>query len=269
MKHRNSVIPKVCEKRPSKKILGKSKKCIANIKYPINGDEFINIVTGQRYIFQNGKWHCEPCCLKITREGDIVSFKMGENTTELVAIPRKVDNYIWNQQGDSGKWVPAEESLNFFTTSSSTGLPYADTLMIPGVMNAGSGPIPPFGMTPLDLSSVADPFGMFNGFTYFTVPSAGYYNISFNIMMTLGVPLLTTGVQDVIFAVVINGIMTSMINLNSFTVNDVSAVYSTSSSFEVNLSANDIVFIGYTVRAPSLLSTAMITNGRVFIIKTL
>jgi len=98
---------------------------------PANGDEWVDPVTGTRYIFQDCVWHLVPCCTQFTGPTGVDLVSVYENGVmapfRLVAAPGQTGKYIWCQTGaagEIGEWVNEDlhDASNFLGTGP-TGTP--------------------------------------------------------------------------------------------------------------------------------------------------
>jgi len=98
---------------------------------PANGDEWVDPVTGARYIFQDCAWHLVPCCTQFTGPTGVDLVSVYENGVmapfRLVAAPGLTGKYIWCQTGaagEIGEWVNEDlhDASNFLGTGP-TGTP--------------------------------------------------------------------------------------------------------------------------------------------------
>ena len=74
----------------------------------MNGDEWANRETGERWIYQAGSWQLVTPYTRIEgSDGDVINLETGITGQILVTPPGTSGLYIWDQSaGETGEWVP-------------------------------------------------------------------------------------------------------------------------------------------------------------------
>lgn len=103
---------------------------------PRKGDEVINNITGERFIYQNCVWNKAPCCFQTsTGVNDFVdTLENGNPGPQLVTPPATGGKFIWCQSGPggTGNWVNEQpfDAKNILGTSGFTA-PDSDPIFTP------------------------------------------------------------------------------------------------------------------------------------------
>lgn len=107
-----------------KNILGSNGETDPNVAVlnPSEGDQWVNVITGESFIYQTGIWQASPSSFQITENIDDTtsSFQDGQVGPKLITPPAFDGIFVWNQDGTTGVWVP-EQNIDGKNILGSTG----------------------------------------------------------------------------------------------------------------------------------------------------